>query len=286
MGTSSVLFATMNFLARLASAHLSWTLVVSVRALIGAAVALAIASVRGARMTVRYKRGIWWRSAWGTLAMLCTFYAVSDAALPLGDAVTLLNLTPIFLAAIAPFVLRERAGRRVWIALPISLLGAVLVLRPAFLFGGAALSLASLKVASVCITGAISTSFAMIMLRQIGPYESAESIAIHFSLTAAAVTGVLALPHVASARGSVTPRDLVWTLAAGLCGGLAQLCMTRAYSLERAARVSGLGYLTVVVSAALGAIALHEWPTPMTLAGMALVITGGLVVTLAGLRRA
>jgi drug/metabolite transporter (DMT)-like permease len=60
--------------------------------------------------------------------------------------------------------------------------------------------------------------------------------------------------------------------------------MTRAYALERAARVSGVSYLQVVVSALLGAIALHEWPSPRTAAGMALVVAGGLVVAVAGLR--
>ena len=55
--------------------------------------------------------------------------------------------------------------------------------------------------------------------------------------------------------------------------------MTRAYALERAARVSGMSYLSVVTSALLGAAVLSEVPTPGALAGMALVVTGGLIVT-------
>jgi drug/metabolite transporter (DMT)-like permease len=50
--------------------------------------------------------------------------------------------------------------------------------------------------------------------------------------------------------------------------------------------VSGLQYLNVVGSAALGAVALHEWPTSRTLAGMALVVGAGLVLTFASLREA
>ena len=159
MAASATLFALMNFFARLASAHLSWTLVASTRAVIGAGVAYAVARARAAPMTVRNRRGMWWRSGWGTASMLCTFYAVSAPALPLGDSVTLLNLTPIFLAVIAPFFLDERAGRRVLIALPISLAGVVLVVRPPFLFGGVAAfgggGAAALIVAAVCILGAV-----------------------------------------------------------------------------------------------------------------------------------
>ena len=145
------------------------------------------------------------------------------------------------------------------------------------------MSAAAHLAATVAVVGAVSSSFAMMMLRRIGPYESPEAIAIHFSLTAAALLGVLALPHVGD-PSRAAPHDLALMILAGLCAGLAQICMTRAYSLERAARVSGVGYLAVVASALLGAAALHEWPTARTSLGMALVIAGGLVVTLLGLR--
>ena len=280
MAASATLFALMNFFARIAGEHLSWTVVTCVRALIGAAVALLVARMRGANIRVRNQRGMWWRAAWGTGAMLCTFYSVSSPALPLGDSVTLLNLTPVFLAVLAPLLIGERAGRRVGIALPLSLAGTVLVMHPAFLFGGAALSRASLVVAFVCIGGALCTCFAMMMLRTLGKSESPEAIALQFSLVAAAVAGVLAVPHLAIPSA----RDALWILATGICAGLGQLCMTRAYALERAARVSGVSYLSIVVSASLGAIALHEWPGGLAIAGMLLVITGGLVVTVAGLR--
>jgi drug/metabolite transporter (DMT)-like permease len=70
-------------------------------------------------------------------------------------------------------------------------------------------------------------------------------------------------------------------VGAGVMGGFAQLALTRAYAMERAARVAPIGYLNVVVSAVLGALALHEWPSGRAVAGMALIVAGGLVVTLA-----
>jgi drug/metabolite transporter (DMT)-like permease len=70
-------------------------------------------------------------------------------------------------------------------------------------------------------------------------------------------------------------------VAAGLCAGFAQLAMTRAYALEHAARVSGMSYLSVVASALFGAVAFGERPGPTAIAGMALVIAGGLLVTFA-----
>jgi drug/metabolite transporter (DMT)-like permease len=213
--------------------------------------------------------------------MICTFYALATPELALGDATTLLNLHPVLLAVLTPYLLGERAGRRVAVAVPLSLGGAVLVLKPPLLFGGAVtMGHAGHIGAGVALLGSVCACFAMIMLRRIGPGESPEAIAIHFSLTAAAILAVLAIPTATLPAG----RDLVAMLAAGISAGLAQICMTRAYSLERAARVSGVGYLAIVGSALLGAVALHEWPSKLTLLGMALVISGGLVVTVVGLR--
>ena len=283
MALGAVLFALMGFFARLASAHVSWTLVATARATIGAVVALGVARLRGARTRVDDRRGIWARSLFGTLAMLCTFYAVGSPSISLGDSSTLVNLTPVFLAVLGPFVIGEHAGARVFVALPLSIAGVVLILRPAFLFGGGApLGTGGAFAASVAVLGSFFAAFAMMSLRKMGPRESPEAIVIHYSITAASVHAFLALltwpVPVPSAR------DLAFMGAAGLSAGLAQLAMTRAYSMERAARVSGIGYLSVVVSAGLGAMALHEVPGVGALAGIALVIAGGLVVTLAGLR--
>lgn len=282
MACGAVLFALMGFFARLASAHVSFTLVAASRAAIGAVVAIGVARIRGARMRVADRRGIWARSVFGTVSIICTFYAVGSPAISLGDSTTLINLTPVFLTVLAPFLLGERPGKRVVLALPLSAAGVVLILQPAVVFGAsnASLGAAGKLAAAVAVAGSLSSAFAMIVLRKMGKRESPEAIAIHFSLTAAVILGLLSLPHLTAPAA----RDLAYMAAAGVAAGLAQLAMTRAYALEQAARVSGIGYLSVVISAMLGAFGLHEWPDARALAGMALVIGGGLVVTVAGLR--
>jgi drug/metabolite transporter (DMT)-like permease len=69
-------------------------------------------------------------------------------------------------------------------------------------------------------------------------------------------------------------------LVTGVCAGFGQLAMTRAYALDQAARVGAVGYLAVVVSALLGALALGEVPDALATIGMLLVIAGGLVTSL------
>jgi drug/metabolite transporter (DMT)-like permease len=153
------------------------------------------------------------------------------------------------------------------------------VLRPAFVFGGGvARTTSSYVAAGTAILGALASAFAMIMLRRISQRETPESISLHFSLVAATACLVLALPTLAVPSA----RDIGCMIAAGLSAGMAQIAMTRAYALERAARVSGLSYLTVVVSALLGVTFLGEAAPPRALAGMVLVIAGGLVVVMGG----
>ncbi len=291
MGLGATLFALMNFLARLATASASWATVAAVRAAVGALVALAIARMRGRSVAAKDPRAMFWRSLFGTIAMLSTFYALSSRTVSLGSTVTLLNLSPVFLAVLAPIFLRERTSTAVAVAIGLALTGVVLVVRPAFLFGAGApdggSTIASAGPSAsvtvlVAVLAALSTSIAMMFLRRVGQTENAEAIAFHFSIFAAVTMTLISLFDLRMP----TLRDVLCMLAAGLCAGLAQLAMTRAYALEHAARVSGMSYFSVVASALLGAALLGERPGPTAIAGMTLVIAGGLLVTFARSRTA
>jgi drug/metabolite transporter (DMT)-like permease len=288
MAISSCLFASMNFLARLATASASWATAAAVRAAIGALVAFGVARVRRTSLRPNERTMLFWRSVLGTLSMLSTFYALSSRSMSLGNTVTLLNLSPVFLAVLAPIFLRERTNALVGIAIAISLGGVVLVVRPAFLFGGAAppiqgvAGLSERATAAVAIGGAFSTSIAMMFLRRAGRTETPEAIAFHFSIFAALTLGTLSLFdfRVPTAWG------VVCMVGSGACAGVAQLAMTRAYAIANAARVAGMSYLAVVVSAVLGIFVLGERPATTALGGMVFVIAGGLLLTIPRAARA
>ena len=125
------------------------------------------------------------------------------------------------------------------------------------------------------VGASLLASIAMMMLRRVGQTETAEAIAAQYSLFAAATFGLLSLADLRMP----TVRDALAMIAAGICAGFGQILLTRAYTLERAARVSGIGYLSVVASALLGAAILNERPATSALLGMSLVVLGGLVVT-------
>lgn len=280
MIASSTLFAVMNVCARTTSGHADWRVVALIRAGTGAVIAIGVGRLRGVRVFPRLAPAMWGRSFFGTGALACTFWVLSRPEIALGDAATLLNLAPVLLAFLGPLILRERSGVRVFLALPVAVGGVVLILHPPLLFGATAASAATLHIAAVALFSSVFSACAMLMLRRVGPTESAEAIVAHFSSSAFVALAIVTVPF-ANAPHVV---DLPLMLIAGIAGGFAQIAMTRAYALEFAARVSPFGYLTIVFTAALGAVLLHDWPTPLALTGMGLVLAAGAVVTLANVR--
>lgn len=282
MALSSSLFAVMNVLTRLASARVPWSEVAAVRTTVGALVAVGFALGRGSGLRIHDRKLSWARSLFGTAAMLCGFYAMGTPAIALGDAVTLASTSPIFIALLAPWLLGERGGARVWIATSLAFLGVVLVSGPSFQLAG--------HVATIATLGGLFSAMAMIWLRRLGQgaslggaaKESPEAIVAHFSTVAAVACVTIALPtlRVPDLRGALLLGSI------GLLGGLAQLAMTRAYALEQAARLGPIGYLTVVIAHLLGIAVLAEHPGLPQAAGAALIIASGLGLGLAALRDA
>jgi drug/metabolite transporter (DMT)-like permease len=75
-------------------------------------------------------------------------------------------------------------------------------------------------------------------------------------------------------------------LITGVAGGLGQLAMTRAYSLDQAARVSAFGYSGVVFARLFALPVFGEVPGATQVVGSLLVVGGGVAIALRGHRAA
>lgn len=276
MATAAACFSVMNVYVKVASEDVHFTLVATVRAAMGALVAVAAARATGATLRVSNRTAMLLRSVFGTAAMLATFAALAERTLPVGDAATLFNLAPVGIAVLSPFVLGERSGRRLGVSVVFCLAGAACILRPTFLFPTAADY--PRGPALLAVVAALSTACAMMMLRRVRR-ESSAAVAFYFSAFACLVTGVLAAPHVL-AHGWPQAHTLRSMLVAGVAAGLGQLCMTRAYALDHAARVAAYGYLSVAGSALMAYLVRGERLDRVSVFGMVMVTIGGLVVSL------
>jgi drug/metabolite transporter (DMT)-like permease len=266
MVVAQLCFAAMNVFTRLGSRHLPWPEIAAARFLIGALIAVGLASARGVSLAVTDRRGTWRRSIYGTIAALGSFFTLSSPRVAVGDAATLGATAPIFVALLSGRLLAERVGRRVWVALVLAFAGIMLLVRPSFTLAA--------PVAAVATAGAFFYALAMIWLRRIGPAESHEAVVLHFSLVALATMLVVALPSWTWPDG----RGGLYLLGAGLGGGGAQLAMTRAYSLHRAAPVTALSTLGVVFTWLLALPVFPERPSPHQIAGTILVLAATVLI--------
>jgi drug/metabolite transporter (DMT)-like permease len=266
MVVAQLCFAAMNVFTRLGSRHLPWPEIAAARFLIGALIAIGLASARGVSLAVTDRRGTWRRSIYGTIAALGSFFTLSSPRVAVGDAATLGATAPIFVAALSGRLLEEQVGRRVWLALALAFAGIVLLVRPSFTIAA--------PVAAVATAGAFFYALAMIWLRRIGPGESHEAVVLHFSLVALGTMLLLALPSWTWPDG----RSGLYLLGAGLGGGGAQLAMTRAYSLHRAAPVTALTTLGVVFTWLLALPVFPERPSLHQIAGTVLVLAATVLI--------
>jgi drug/metabolite transporter (DMT)-like permease len=260
MVVAQACFAGMNVCTRLGSQELPWAEIAAVRFLVGALVAVALALALGRSLRITDRGGTWHRSVYGTLAAGGSFYALASHRVAVGDAATLSATTPLFVALLSRRMLGERVGRHVALAVALAFLGIVLLVRPSFALAW--------PVAVIATLGAISYAMAMIWLRRIGPGESHEAIVLHFSLVGLATMVLLALPD----WRWPDLRSGLALVGAGLGGGGAQLAMTRAYSLQRAAPVTAVANLGVVFTYLLAIPLFGSLPGPWQVAGAGLVL--------------
>jgi drug/metabolite transporter (DMT)-like permease len=270
MVLAQVFFAGMNVCTRLGARDLPWSEIAAARFLIGALIALAIAWVRSSSLRITDRPSTWRRSVYGTIAAMCTFYALGSSRIALGDAATLSATAPIFVALLSGPLLGERVGSRLAVAIGLGFAGIVAVVRP---------SLASeIPVAAIATAGAAFYALAMIWLRKIGPGESHEAVVLHFSLVALASLILIGFPGWRWPDGG----SGWFLLGAGLGGGGAQIAMTRAYALHRAAPVTALSGLGIVLTYLLAIPVFGDQPTGWQVAGSLLVIAASVLLTLGG----
>jgi drug/metabolite transporter (DMT)-like permease len=264
---AQLFFASMNVCTRLGARALPWSEIAATRFLIGALIAAGIARIRDSSLRVIDRPNTWRRSVYGTVAAVCTFYALASSKISLGDAVTLTATAPIFVALLSRPLLGEPVGRHVALAIGIGFAGIIAVVRPSL--SGA------FDVAAVAMLGAAFYALAMIWLRKIGPGESHEAVVLHFSLVA---TATLLAWSGLNWRWPDGP-GAGFLLGAGLAGGGAQIAMTRAYALAPAAPVTALSGLSIVFTYALALPVFREHPTGWQLLGSVLVILASVLLT-------
>jgi drug/metabolite transporter (DMT)-like permease len=209
------------------------------------------------------RRSLLLRGGLGFLALACYYWTLGR--LPLAEATTVHNSTPIWTAILAWVLLREPLGRSTAAALAFGLAGVILVARPGS--GGLQLDGVGLVVA---LAGAACSSLAYVTVRRLAVTEHPLVIVFYFPLVALPASLVWAVPQ----WETPTALEALVLLGIGVTTQIGQVCLTYGLAREKAARAMAVGYLQVVFAVGWGLLVFAELPPWTTFAGAALIIGG------------
>ena len=268
MLAASVLFAAMGVCVKLASTQFAAAELVFYRGFI--ALLLIGGWMAWHRLTPAtvHRRSHLWRGMAGTVALMASFLAMTE--LPLSTAVTLGYTSPLFLALLLAFWLREPVRRSVHLALLLGFAGLVLLLRPTLnpeqWFG------------AMCgLLCGMMSAVAYLNVRTLGQLgEPPWRTVFYFSLA----TSVAGLPWVLASAHA--PHDgWSWLLVFGIggFGALAQVCMTAAYKHGKTLSTASLSYSTVAFSCLFAFLLWGEALPWLAYAGIVLIAAAGIMAT-------
>jgi drug/metabolite transporter (DMT)-like permease len=281
-GVLWVLTGTFVFSVVFASGKLSGAPVlqiVFIRYLGGLAVMLAAAAMhRDPRLFATpqpFLHGL--RALCGIGAVLCTIYAPMH--MPIADA-TAIGLTQgMLVILLAVLFLGERVTGRHWLAALVCTAGALIVARAA----ADAPSPAStpLLPALVAFLGALLIAIEIILIKVLSARERPFTILIW-------VNGIATLLLAVPVALTWEPVPTGTLLALGLLGPLAifgQYCNIRGFRLADASLVGPIGYSWIVFAGLIGFVFFGERPGAATVAGVTLIVAGGIALTRMHARR-
>lgn len=200
------------------------------------------------------------RGLFGTIA-LAAFIATLHH-MPLGTAVTIQYLSPIFTTIAAIFILKESVRWVQWLFFLVSFAGIAAIkgidhrVETFYLLVG--------------IFSAVFSALAYNMVRSLKQREHPLVVVLHFQIFGVAA-GILFMLFQWKMPVGI---DWLYLLLIGICTQLGQINLTQALQKEKMASISILNYFGIVYALIFGYVLFGETYDWLSLAGMALVIAG------------
>lgn len=264
LAVSALLFSIMGVLIREASATVNNENIVFFRNLVGVVFFLPLVLSKGLRplKTKRLKSHLL-RTSYGLAAMYCFFYAI--AHLPLTDAMLFTYSAPVFTPIIAYLWLKEPLTKRMLAFSLLGLAGVILVAKPSSAIFNS-LSLVGLAASVLAATAFVS-------IREMSDTEPAFRMVFYFSFFSSLIS---ALPLV-WAWQPLNTQQLTILFAAGLTAVLAQIVMSRAYSIAPPGLIGPVAYLAIIFAGIFSLLRWGEVPNLTTIIGAVLIFSASIL---------
>ena len=224
-----------------------------------AALFLLARSEEGFKIKKSSWRDLFLRSFFGTMGLICNFYAVDRLAI--ADANILNKLSPFFAIIMSYFILKEKANKTEWLCVVVAFIGALFVVKPSMDM--------QFVNAMIGMLGGFGAGVAYTFVRKLGKAgERGPVIVMCFSVFSCIVTA----PFLIIGAKPMSLYQIVMLLLAGAAATGGQLSITKAYTKAPAKDISVFDYSQVVFAAALGLVFLGQIPDIMSIIGYVIII--------------
>lgn len=197
----------------------------------------------------------------GSIGLLLFFSTIKE--MPLGSAVAIQYLSPIFTSVLGIFIVKEKVYSVQWLFFLISFLGVLLI-------QGFDPRVTQWQLI-IGISSALASGMAYNSIRKLKLSEHPLVIIFYFPLVTIPLTGVYLI-----FAGWTTPNlfELIILLAIGLATQFAQYFMTKAYQIEDLSKVSSVQYIGIVFAIIFGFLFFDEAYTLKSFTGILIVLVG------------
>ncbi len=200
------------------------------------------------------------RSTFGTLGIICNFYAVQH--LFLAEATILNKLAPFFVIIFSFMFLKEKIKPYQIFAVLTAFLATLLIIKPNFA-GGSHIYSSLVGAFGGMMAGAAYTTVRFLSQRG----EKGAFIVFFFSC----FSGLIMLPFFIIFYKEMTLLQVVFLLLAGLSATGGQFCITAAYAHAPGRSISLFDYTQILFAAAFGFIAFAEVPDRWSVLGFVII---------------
>jgi len=208
------------------------------------------------------------RSAFGTMGILCNFYAISH--MNLADASMLNKLSPFFVILFSYLFLKEKVTTTQTLCVAAAFVGSLLIIRPGFAFDGTLPAL-------IGFLGGLGAGAAYTAVRSLSLHgEKGPFIVFFFSAFSCLVT----LPALLFDYAPMTGMQLLFLVLAGVCASGGQFAITAAYANAPGSEISIYDYTIVVFAGIWSFLLWGEVPDILSFAGYAVIFGASLTMFL------
>ncbi len=215
-----------------------------------------------------------WRGFAGTLAIGLGFAGL--AYLPFPEVTAIGYAAPLLTVVFAAMFLGERVRLFRISTVALGLAGVLIVLSPRMTVLERGAGQAEALGAMLVLGGAVFAALAQVFVRKLVATEKTPTIVFWFSVTST----LLSLVTIPFGWVVPTPFEAALLVMVGLLGGVGQILLTSAYRWADASLVAPFDYASMLMSLAIGWFVFAEAPTATMLAGSAVIVLAGILISL------